>query len=325
MLIGNRLPDIIAKYGCKKPLMIFCITRKSAQSTAKLLAKLWASKDRGGRQWHGPTQRIVVNDPELTSTLHYFLLEFAILLTHLDILPSAVAFHHAGLSGSDRHVVEKGFLTGEISVICCTSTLAVGVNLPCHLVIIKNTMGYQGDCLKEYADLEIMQMLGRAGRPQFDDTAVAVIITKQEKVKKYEQLVTGGELLESCLHLNLIDHLNAEIGLGTVYDLNTAKEWLAGTFLCVRLRQNPEHYKLGEDTASSDLEKRIESICQRDVELLENANLVLSKTKIKATELGLIMARYYVQFRTMETLLALGPRSKISDIVSHTTAVISIF
>ena len=186
-------------------------------------------------------------------------------------------------------------------------------------------MGYQGDCLREYADLEVMQMLGRAGRPQFDDSAVAVIITTQEKVKKYEQLVTGSELLESCLHLNLIDHLNAEIGLGTVCDLHTAKRWLAGTFLYVRLRRNPEHYKLDGDTTSGDLEKRIEAICQRDLELLQNANLLSSNAKIKATELGLIMARYYIQFRTMETLLALGPRSKISDIVSLSDAVTRTF
>ena len=71
-LIDYRLPDIIAKYGCKKPLMIFCITRKSAQSTAKLLANLWTSKDPGGRQWPGPTQRIVASDPELTGKFGCF-------------------------------------------------------------------------------------------------------------------------------------------------------------------------------------------------------------------------------------------------------------
>ncbi len=60
--------------------------------------------------------------------------------------------------------MEKGFLEGQISVICCTTTLAVGVNLPCHLVIIKNTVTWQDNSCREYADLEMMQMLGRAGR-----------------------------------------------------------------------------------------------------------------------------------------------------------------
>ncbi len=81
-----------------------------------------------------------------------------------DVVQCGVAFHHAGLEIADRLAVENGFLEGQINVICCTSTLAVGVNLPCHLVIIKNTMTFQDEGLKEYADLEIVQMLGRAGR-----------------------------------------------------------------------------------------------------------------------------------------------------------------
>ena len=295
-----KLPDIIAKYSYKKPIMVFCITRKSAVNTAKLLANVWASKLSRNRHWEGPTQRLVVQDPELKSTL-----------------TSGVAFHHAGLEGPDRHTVEKGFLEGQINVICCTSTLAVGVNLPCHMVIIKNTISYQDDGIKEYADLEIMQMLGRAGRPQFDSTAVAVIITKQEKAKKYEKLVSGEELLESCLHLNLIDHLNAEIGLGTIYDLHTARRWLGGTFLQVRLRLNPEHYKLDGDAVTQNLDDRIERICKRDLELLEGTQLVTSGERLKATEFGDAMARYYVKFKTMEVFMRLQPRSKMSDIVSQ--------
>lgn len=75
-----------------------------------------------------------------------------------------MAFHHAGLDIADRHAIEKGFLEGQINVICCTSTLAVGVNLPCHMVIMKNTVCFTDEGLKEYSDLEVMQMLGRAGR-----------------------------------------------------------------------------------------------------------------------------------------------------------------
>ena len=201
-------------------------------------------------------------------------------------------------------------------MICCTSTLAVGVNLPCHLVIIKNTISYQNDGIKEYSDLEVTQMLGRAGRPQFDHTAVAVIITKQEKVKKYQKLFSGDELLESCLHLNLIDHLNAEIGLGTISDIHTAKRWLAGTFLYVRLGKNPDHYRIDGDAMERDLEDRLEHICTRDLRLLEATRLITSNIKLKATEFGDAMARYYVNFGTMRVLLGLGRQSKVSDIVS---------
>ncbi|KAI9847145.1 MAG: Sec63, partial [Pleopsidium flavum] len=236
-LCDTKLPELIAKYSKKKPIMVFCCTRKSCVLTAKSLANLWTTKDSRDRHWPAPTQRLVIRDNELRNTI-----------------TSGVAFHHAGLDGLDRHTVEKSFLEGQISVICCTSTLAVGVNLPCHLVIVKNTVTWQDNSWKEYADLEMMQMLGRAGRPQFDVSAIAVIMTRQEKVQKYERIMSGQELLESSLHLNLIDHLNAEIGLGTITDLRSAKKWLAGTFLYVRLKQNPDHYKLDGDTSSHNLE-----------------------------------------------------------------------
>ena len=42
-----------------------------------------------------------------------------------------------------------------------------------------------------------MQMLGRAGRPQFDTAGVAVIMTKKENKDKYEKMVSGNEIVES--------------------------------------------------------------------------------------------------------------------------------
>jgi ATP-dependent DNA helicase HFM1/MER3 len=102
------------------------------------------------------------------------------------------------LTFNDRNAIEQGFRDGDINVICCTSTLAVGVNLPCHMVILKNTVTWaSGEGISEYSDLEVMQMLGRAGRPQYDTSAVAVIMTRQEKAKKYEKMVSGEQILES--------------------------------------------------------------------------------------------------------------------------------
>lgn len=46
-------------------------------------------------------------------------------------------YHHAGLSADDRMLVEQSYLSGAIHILCSTSTLAHGVNLPAHLVIIK--------------------------------------------------------------------------------------------------------------------------------------------------------------------------------------------
>lgn len=229
-------------------------------------------------------------------------------------IAAGVAFHHAGLDPADRHIVETGFLEGSINIICCTSTLAVGVNLPCHLVIIKNTVGWQDGGCREYSDLEIMQMLGRAGRPQFDDSSIAVILTRKERVHYYERLCSGSESLESCLHLNLIDHLNAEIGLGNITDIESAIKWLAGTFLFVRLRRNPTHYHLKEGANRDDEDEMLRQICEKDINLLRECGLI-APDQLRTTHFGDAMARYYVQFETMKAFLALKPRASISQIV----------
>jgi ATP-dependent DNA helicase HFM1/MER3 len=296
--LDSKLPQLITKHTKHKPIMIFCFTRKSCEETAAKLAAFWAESRITARSWPAPSYKAVVGEPLL-----------------LELVGKAVAFHHAGLNVEDRAAVEKGFLNGAINVICCTSTLAVGVNLPCHLVIVKNTMSYGDHGLAEYSDLELMQMLGRAGRPQFDDSAVAIIVTRSEKADRYKNLISGQDILESTLHLNLIEHLNSEIALGTVNDAYSAKVWLKGTFLAVRMRLNPTYYKLSCDTGTRDTDHRLELVCERDVEMLQKHKLITSDAKFTTTEYGQAMSKYMVQFETMKLLLSIPKHAKMTQIL----------
>lgn len=61
---------------------------------------------------------------------------------------------------------------------------------------------------------------------------------------KYEKLVGGKELVESCLHRYLAEHLNAEILSGTISDVAVAMEWLRSTFFYIRASRNPRHYNI---------------------------------------------------------------------------------
>ena len=56
----------------------------------------------------------------------------------------------------------------DYRVLCCTATLAWGVNLPTHTVIIKGTQIYdaQKGAFTDLGMLDVQQIFGRAGRPQ---------------------------------------------------------------------------------------------------------------------------------------------------------------
>ncbi|KAH9907224.1 P-loop containing nucleoside triphosphate hydrolase protein [Xylariomycetidae sp. FL2044] len=297
--LDGKLNMLLAKHTERKPIMIFCFTRKSCESTARKLAEWWSSSKAEKKAWPVPTKRVPVINRDLQEMVRY-----------------GVAFHHAGLDSQDRTAVEQHFLSGQLHVICCTSTLAVGVNLPCHTVVLKGTVGYSNDKAQEYSDLEVMQMLGRAGRPQFDNSAVAIIMTRRSHVDRYNKMISGQENLESTLHENLIEHLNSEIGLGTIQNMETARRWIGGTFLSVRVRQSPHLYKLENVHDSSHADEQMAEWCERDVSLLREAKLVSTQTPLTCTDYGIAMSRYMVSFETMQLLLSIARGASMEQMLT---------
>lgn len=49
----------------------------------------------------------------------------------------------------------------------------------------------------DYSDIDMLQMIGRAGRPGLEDSACAVILTTQSMEHKYNNLVSGSREIES--------------------------------------------------------------------------------------------------------------------------------
>ena len=109
-------------------------------------------------------------------------------------IKKGIAFHHAGLHSKQKEIVEENFRTGKISIICCTPTLAAGLDLPAFRAIIRDVKRYTGSFGMDYIPvLEFHQMAGRAGRPKFDSygEAIAVANTKSEKKNIYTKYVLG--------------------------------------------------------------------------------------------------------------------------------------
>jgi len=103
-----------------------------------------------------------------------------------ELTKRGTAFHHAGLGGTHRRLIENAFREGKIKVLTATPTLAFGVNLPARMVIIHDYRRYEpGYGYYPITVLEYKQMAGRAGRPRYDKLGEALLIAKTEDERDY--------------------------------------------------------------------------------------------------------------------------------------------
>ena len=95
------------------------------------------------------------------------------------LVKCGTAFHHAGLAGSHRRLIEDLFRQGKIKALTATPTLAFGVNLPARTVVIQDYRRWEpGYGYYPIAVLEYKQMAGRAGRPKYDKIGEAILVSK---------------------------------------------------------------------------------------------------------------------------------------------------
>ncbi|KAF9914159.1 DEIH-box ATPase [Lobosporangium transversale] len=225
-----------------------------------------------------------------------------------DLLPYGFATHHAGMTRLDRAAVEHLFLAGHIKVLCSTATLAWGVNLPAHTVIIKGTQVYSPEKGRwtELSPQDVLQMLGRAGRPQFDAFGEGIIITTHSELQYYLSLLNQQLPIESQFISKLADNLNAEIVLGTIKNRDEAVQWLGYTYLYVRMLRNPSLYSISPDDLEDDpyLQKKRVDIVHSASTILDKCNMIKydKRTgKFQGTELGRIASHYYISHNSMAT------------------------
>lgn len=269
-----------------KQVLVFVHSRGETVRVAKMLAS-------------GPC-KVDVKNKVLTGTL-------------LDLFRQGIGVHHAGLPREIRLCMEDGFKSGCIGVLVTTSTLAWGVNLPAYAVVIKGTRYYDSSKggFSDLSILDILQIFGRAGRPQFDSRGEACLITSGNKVSHYLSLLKNNRQVESRLLQHVADMVNAEVYLNTITDMSTAMTWLKGTFMYIRMFKNPLNYGLSredlhnEDKALSDY---VVLTCNR----LEESGMVRihkpslgdhTAWRFCSTEYGRIGSVYYISHETMRMWL----------------------
>ena len=208
----------------KNQTLVFVHSRKETSKTAKFIRDMAIEKETI-TQFVKPDSAIRVELEEKVEEVTDTNLK--------DLLPFGFGIHHAGMNREDRALVEDLFAGGAIQVLVCTATLAWGVNLPAHTVIIKGTQIYNPEKGRwvELSSQDVLQMLGRAGRPQFDSFGEGIIITNHSELQYYLSLMNQQLPIESQFVSKLADNLNAEIVLGTIRNRDEAVQWLGYTYL----------------------------------------------------------------------------------------------
>jgi helicase len=152
------------------------------------------------------------------------------------LVKCGAAFHHAGLAGVHRRLIEDLFRQGRIKVLTATPTLAFGVNLPARTVVIQDyhrwepSYGYY-----PIAVLEYKQMAGRAGRPKYDKVGEAILVAKDADEADYlmgSYILARPERIWSRLAVEKIirGHVLATIASDFAHTENGIYEFFGKTF-----------------------------------------------------------------------------------------------
>ncbi|XP_069475191.1 U5 small nuclear ribonucleoprotein 200 kDa helicase [Ambystoma mexicanum] len=298
-IMNEIVYEKIMEHAGKNQVLVFVHSRKETGKTARAIRDMCLEKDSLGlflREGSASTE-VLRTEAEQCKNLEL-----------RDLLPYSFAIHHAGMTRVDRTLVEDLFADKHIQVLVSTATLAWGVNLPAHTVIIKGTQVYSPEKGRwtELGALDILQMLGRAGRPQYDTKGEGILITSHGELQYYLSLLNQQLPIESQVVCRLPDMLNAEVVLGNVQNAKDAVNWLGYTYLYIRMLRSPTLYGMSHDDLKDD-----PLLDQRRLDLIHTAALMLDKNNLikyekktgnfQVTELGRIASHYYITNESVQT------------------------
>ena len=165
----------------KKQMLVFVASRSSAQKEARELSKHVKSKLDSGS--HNFSDSIIESWGEMANSLSAREGVSATAKALANAVRGGVGFHHAGLTSSQRRVIEEGFRSGNLLCIVATPTLAQGVNLPASRVVVRDTRRWSTVAARSMPlpVMEVRQMMGRAGRPGFDEFGESFLVSKSKQ------------------------------------------------------------------------------------------------------------------------------------------------
>ncbi len=221
-------------------------------------------------------------------------------------LKKGIAFHHAGLAQKQKDLIEQEFKIGTIKVICCTPTLAYGVDTPAYRSIIRDLRRFSKHGMGWIPVLDYLQMAGRAGRPNYDKEGEAIILasTESEKEELIERYINGKpEEIYSKLAVEPVfrTYVLSLIAAGFATTEQGLLDFFSKTFYA---HQFQDTFKMG-----MIIEKMLTQLAEWEFIILSGkedfANAKdISEQKIRPTLLGKRIAELYIDPLTARTFIA---------------------
>ena len=234
-----------------KQMLVFVASRSSAQKEARELSKHVKSKL--DAEDHNFSDSVTESWDEMANSLSVRESGSVTAKALANAVRGGVGFHHAGLTSSQRRVVEEGFRTGNLLCIVATPTLAQGVNLPASRVVIRDSRRWSTVAARSMPlpVMEVRQMMGRAGRPGFDEFGESFLVSKSKQDEdSLIDLYLKGEPEDVISKLAnpgaqnaeedgaLLAHILSIVATAGIDDRDAISRFLSKTFLSSQM--NPE-------------------------------------------------------------------------------------
>ncbi len=144
------------------------------------------------------------------------------------LLLKGIGYHHAGLVPHAKRLIEMLFEKRLLKVVYCTSTFALGVNMPARTVCFDSVIKFDGSTFRPLKNLEFFQKAGRAGRRGIDKEGYVVVRfdpREHEEIPVYDERFI--EPVESSFRLsyNSIVNLLAKEPLERIYQFLNSSLW----------------------------------------------------------------------------------------------------
>lgn len=156
-------------------------------------------------------------DQKTSALLNFLSLELGQASPLLSCVRRGVAYHHAGLSGEVRQIVEQFLRDGIVDTVCGTTTLAEGVNFPIKTVIFESTKQKRRQQASTPLSYDkFWNIAGRAGRALKDSFGVVAFprLKPSSEAEVQEYLRGEAALIASQLAniISAVDTFGLDLG-----------------------------------------------------------------------------------------------------------------